>query len=274
MSACEIRGSSADFGKGTIAIVDIIIAMMGRGYDRYACLSFAMLRSGRPVALALLLLSSLVAVAQCDMWSAITVTNAPYSAARHVITVQHKPDGTSSRLEATEQEARDSKGRIYRAGERHWTTLVDGKPTESSETLVRISDPVANTETKWDTTGREVQVVHYPPPKEASGDHSNVGAFSFDQTAKRLNGKTLGTRTIEGLSVEGIGYKTSSSAHECWFSPELKIRVLRTDVYPDHSYTDQLGKILQGEPDVSRFKPPTEYPVKHVYVGESGANSK
>jgi hypothetical protein len=85
------------------------------------------------------------AVAECEGQSAVPVTNAPYSAVRRVITTERKADSTTSRSEATEQEARDSKGRSYRAGERRWTTNIDGKSVEKSETLVRISDPVANT---------------------------------------------------------------------------------------------------------------------------------
>src|SRR5215471_11005740 len=90
------------------------------------------------------------ATAQCEEHPSAPVTNAPYSAVRRVITIERKADGTTSRSEATEQEARDSRGRTYRAGERHWTTKIDGKPVENSETLVRISDPIANTETTWD----------------------------------------------------------------------------------------------------------------------------
>ena len=212
-----------------------------------------------------------VAVAQCEAQSALPVTNAPYSAVRRVITTERKADGTTSRSEATEQEARDSKGRTYRAGERRWTTNIDGKSVEKSETLVRISDPVANTETTWDTTREVVKIVHFPSSNAvASANRPNVDAFSFDATAKRLNGTTLGTRTIEGISVQGIRYQTNKSSHECWFSPDLKTVVLQTDEYPDRSFTNQLENIRLAEPDVSSYKPPSCYSATHVHLEQSG----
>ena len=122
------------------------------------------------------------AVAQCETQSPVPVTNAPYSAVRRVIETERKADGTTSRSEATEQEARDSKGRSYRAGERRWTTNIDGKSVEKNETLVRISDPVANTETTWDTTRKVAKIVHFPSSNaSAPANHPNVDAFRLTQ---------------------------------------------------------------------------------------------
>jgi hypothetical protein len=217
--------------------------------------------------LVILIVASLTsaAVAQCEE-SAVPVTNAPYSAVRRVITTERKVDGTTSRSEETEQEARDSGGRSYRAGERRWTTSIDGKSVEKSETLVRISDPVADTETTWDTTRKVAKIVHFPSSNAvASGNHPNVDAFSFDATAKRLNGTTLGTKAIEGISVQGIRYLTNKSTHECWFSSDLKTIVLQTDEYSDRSFTNRLENIQLGEPDISIYKPPSGYSVNDVY---------
>jgi hypothetical protein len=211
------------------------------------------------------------AVAQCEAHSAVPVKNAPYSAVRHVITTNRNADSTTRRSEATEQEARDSKGRSYRAGERRWTTNIDGKSVEKSETLVSISDPVANTETTWDTTRKVVKIIHFPSSNAVTpANHPNVDAFSFDATAKRLNGTTLGTRTTEGISVQGIRYQTNKSTHECWFSPDLKTVVLQTDEYPDRSFTNHLENIRLGEPDVSSYKPPSGYSASHVHLEQSG----
>jgi hypothetical protein len=214
---------------------------------------------------------SSVAVAQCQDLPAVPVTDAPYSAVRHVITVQRKSDGSTSRSEATEQEARDSKGRSYRAGERRWSTDIDGKSVEKSELLVTINDPIANTETKWDTTVAIVKIVHSPaPPLVPSTNQPTVDAFSFDSAAKHFNGKNLGTKTIEGVSTEGIGYQTDNSSHECWSSPDLKIVVLQTSEYPDHCFTSRLENIRIGEPDVSSYKPPSSYSVNHIHLEQSG----
>jgi hypothetical protein len=225
------------------------------------------------VVLVYLMISSttVAAVAQCGTQSAVPVTNAPYSAVRRVITTERKADGTTSRSEAMEQEARDSKGRSYRAGERRWTTNIDGKSVEKSETLVRISDPVANTETTWDTTSKVAKIVHFPSSNAVtSAHHPNVDAFSFDATAQGLNGTTLGTRTIEGIFVQGIRYQTNKSTHECWFSSDLKTVILLTDEYPNRSFTDHLENVRLGEPDVSSYKPPSGYAAMHVHLEPSG----
>jgi hypothetical protein len=212
-----------------------------------------------------------IAVAQCEAQSAVPVTNAPYSAVRRITTTERKADGTTSRSEATEQEARDSKGRTYRAGERFWTTNIDGKSVEKSEMLVRISDPVANTETTWDTTSKVAKIVHFRSGSaDISGNQHNVDAFSFDAMANRSNGTALGTRVIEGISVQGLRYQTDEFTHECWSSPDLKTVVSQTDQYPDRSFTNQLENIRLGEPDVSSYKPPPGYSTSHVHPGHSG----
>ena len=211
------------------------------------------------------------AVAQCEAHSAGPVMNAPYSAVRHVITTERKADGTTSRSEATEQEARDSKGRSYRAGERRWKTNIDGKSVEKSEMLVSIDDPVANTVTRWDTNSKVAKIVHFPSARPAAREnHRGLDAFSFDAIAKRSNGTTLGKRTIEGISVQGIRYATNNSTHECWFSPDLKTVVLQTSEYPDRSFTNRLENIRLGEPDISSYKPPSGYSTNHVYLDQSG----
>jgi hypothetical protein len=210
---------------------------------------------------------SSVAVAQCEKQPTVPVTNAPFSAVRRVITTVRKSDGTKSRSEATEQEARDSKGRMYRAGERFWTTTIDGKSVEKSEMLINIDDPIANTETKWDTSSKVVKIIHLPPSRAVtSAENPGVDAFSFGAIASGFNGKNLGARTIEGLSVEGIGYQTDKSTHECWFSRDLKTVVLQTDENPDRSFTNRLENIQLGEPDVSRYTPPSGYSANHVHI--------
>jgi len=145
--------------------------------------------------------------------------------------------------------------------------MVDGKSVELSETLVRIDDPVANTETKWDTSLKQVKVVHFSSLSEPTpAMRDRIGAFSFDGLAKRAGATKLGTREIQGLSVEGTRYQTENSTHECWFSPDLKLTVRKTDEFSDCAFTDQLEGISLQEPDVSRYLPPPDYSVKHVHI--------
>jgi hypothetical protein len=83
-----------------------------------------------------------------------TILNAPHSAERHFTSVKRLANGTTDRTETHGSEARDSQGRTYSAGERLWVYLGN----EKSEMLYRIEDPVARTDTKWDSISKEVEV--------------------------------------------------------------------------------------------------------------------
>jgi hypothetical protein len=87
------------------------------------------------------------------------VLNTPYAAERRFTAAQKRADGTVERTTAGGSEARDSEGRTYSAGERHWTYLDGGKPVLKSEMLYRVRDPVARTDTSWDTTSKEVRLA-------------------------------------------------------------------------------------------------------------------
>lgn len=78
-----------------------------------------------------------------------TVPNAPYSAERRFTLIDKSTDGTINRSQSGGSEARDSQGRTYSAGERHWTDKEAGKSVLKSEVLYRLHDPVANTDTQW-----------------------------------------------------------------------------------------------------------------------------
>jgi hypothetical protein len=140
--------------------------------------------------------------------------------------------------------------------------MVNGHSVEMSETLVRFSDPVAKTDTSWDTTNKEAKVFHY----SASETRANIEAFSFDAIAKRLSGTKLAPKTIEGLSAEGVRYELQNSSHECWFSPDLQIMILQTDEFPDHKFENRLEHVVRGEPDLSSYKIPSGYHVRDIYL--------
>jgi len=85
------------------------------------------------------------------------VLKAPYSAQPRFTSIEKLPDGTTRSSESGGSEARDSQGRTYSAGERHWTYLDQGKSVLKSEMLYRINDPVSNTETRWDSITKEAR---------------------------------------------------------------------------------------------------------------------
>jgi len=226
------------------------------------------------VLLAVLLTPPLVAAAECDAGLTTSVSDAPYSGLRRVITIKRNTDGTASRSEATESVARDRKGRTYKAGERRWTTVVGGERIDKSELLVRIWDPVANTDTTWTSGDKKVKVVHFAPDASTK-EELRTTPLSFGAAAQNEGAKKLGTKTIQGLSAEGTGYTNGKdSSHECWYSPAIKTVILQTDENPNNSFTDQLESIVRGEPDVRKYQPPPEYSVQHVYMPKVDTRSE
>jgi hypothetical protein len=203
------------------------------------------------------------------------VLKAPYSAQRRFTSSEKLADGTTKRSESGGSEARDSLGRTYSAGERFWTYLDQGKSVLKSEMLYRIDDPVSNTETKWDSTSKEVKVIHWPE-KASSGTACNLcGPFLADIPGTVV--EKLGVKTIEGVVAEGTRStyviagvqeekgKPLSVAHETWYCPELKIVVLETNDDPRSGTTkNELVGIVRGEPDVKKYRPPTDYVVHDV----------
>jgi len=89
------------------------------------------------------------------------ILNAPYSTKRHFTSVTKHADGTISRIESGGARRAILRGRTYSTGERQWTCFDRGKNVLKSEVLCRVDDPVANTETRWDTTSKVVKVIHW-----------------------------------------------------------------------------------------------------------------
>jgi len=206
------------------------------------------------------------------------VLNAPYSAQRRFTSIEKSADGTSKRSVSGGSEARDSQGRAYSAGERHWTYLEGNKSVLGSELLYRNHDPVAKTDTSWDTTSKVVKVTHWPqsiPKEDASGVPCQAGCFEpiWDKVEK------LGATRIEGVAAEGTRSSYTVPAgqdkndkpivvvHESWYCPELKVVVLETNDDPRSGTTrNELVDIVRGEPDVTQYKPPASYAVRDVYL--------
>lgn len=202
------------------------------------------------------------------------VLNAPYSARRHFTSVEKLTDGKTSRSESGGREARDSQGRTYSAGERHWTYLEKGKSVLKSEMLYRIQDPVSNTTTSWDSTSKEVKVIHWP--EGAQDGAVDVSAFL---SAVPGTVEDIGSRSIEGVVAEGkrntytVAERKDphsqplSVVHESWWCPELRIVVLETNDDPrSGAWKNELLNIIRGEPDVTEYRPPADYIVNDVRV--------
>ena len=203
------------------------------------------------------------------------VLKAPYSAQRRFRSVEKLADGTTRRNEAGGSEARDSLGRTFNAGERHWTYLDKGQSVLKSEMLYRIHDPVSNTDTRWDSSSKEVKVIHWP--KRAPGEATANPCSAFLAAVPGTVVENLGVRTIEGAVAEGTrsvytiagtqdqNGHAMSVVHERWYCSELKIVVLETNDDPRSGTTwNELVGIIRAEPDVTKYHPPTDYVVRDV----------
>lgn len=203
------------------------------------------------------------------------IQHLPYFAqTRFVTTVDKLADGTTRTTTTHGSQARDSEGRTLTAGERTWTYLEHGKPMVGREMLYRVEDPVSNTETRWDSSSKEAKLIHLPKPdRTPSSDCACVPDPSYDSVQK------LGTRVIAGVLAEGtrstytVSSEQSSSGkpltvvHETWYSPELKIMVLETNDDPrDGTTRSELDGIVRGEPDASKFRPPSDYVIHEIWM--------
>ena len=222
------------------------------------------------------------------------VFNEPYSAKSHFTSGRKNPDGTISHEESEGSEARDSSGRTYSVGERHFTYMQDGKGMPGVERLYRISDPVAHTETRWSSLDKEVKVMHWQkevaasrvssencqcgpilPPAQTGADIPKIASEIDGISSDFFVFERLGPKRINGVDTQGIrrSYEhtgeTNQNAtsgkvvHEDWYSPDLRIVILETNDDPEHGKTvNELTEVRRGEPDVTSYKPPPNLVIK------------
>lgn len=210
-------------------------------------------------------------------WATVSderILDIPYSAKRRFTDVEKLADGTIRRSESGGSIARDSQGRTYSADERHWTYFDGKKNVLGSEMLYRIEDPVARSETKWDTTSKVAHVIHSPQnaPKDAS--KTLPAWLNPPSTVEKLGRKTIGGFVVEGTrssytvpAAQDHNDQPIVVVRESWYCPELKIVVLVTNDDPRNgSSTDELIDIVRGEPDVTQYRPPADYVVREVQL--------
>jgi hypothetical protein len=132
----------------------------------------------RPLALTVLLFSSVAAIAQ-------TVASAgnPYTAVKKTTIIQKLADGTTINRENSSTEARDSQGR----------TMVQSSMAEMQGhniTHTNVMDPVARTTTIWLSQGKQATRIHMPDLRGAAQQSGptamglgsgSIGAVSNDE---------------------------------------------------------------------------------------------
>jgi hypothetical protein len=201
------------------------------------------------------------------------VLNAPYSAQRRFTNDEKSANGKINHIETSGSKARDSQGRTYSADERRWTYLDGGKSVLGSEMLYEINDPVAHTDTRWDSSSKIVKVIHESrslPGKNTFGAlcQACLDAFMNPQgdAVEKLGVKTIGSVAAEGTrsrytvpAGQDHNDQPIDVVHESWYCPELKIVILETNDDPRSGTSrDELVDIVRAEPDVTKYQPPAE----------------
>ncbi|HZP04614.1 MAG TPA: hypothetical protein VFB43_06925 [Terracidiphilus sp.] len=236
------------------------------------------------------------------------VKNQPYQAQAVTEMKQTLADGSHITQTTTATVARDSDGRTVRIQKLStigpWKSASDSSQANGL-TLTTIFDPVAKTHTDFTSDSKVARVLPLPTPPSGSasgavarfeiapGDGmpvtagAAVGSMSFavqgradsSPSPNSLDFKTeaLGTKTIDGISVEGtrttntlpagtIGNdKDLLTIRETWYSPDLKLVVQSTQTDPRFGETTYTLKDIQrSEPDPALFQVPAGYKVEKV----------
>jgi hypothetical protein len=197
------------------------------------------------------------------------IVNLPYSAQRRFTSVEKRTDRFSSPSESRGNEARDSEGRTFTAGQRHWIYKEDGKSVLKSEMLYRVNDPIAHTTTSWDSSSKVAKLVKWPVQGGAELNCQSACNALFLPFSSEFGFENIGTRVIEGLAVEGKRSTYSVDAgnvvHEVWYSPELKLVIVETNDDPrSGSWRNELINISRKEPERALFSLPKDYILKEI----------
>jgi hypothetical protein len=216
------------------------------------------------------------------------VTGAPYSAQIVVEHFQTLTGGNTIHTTTTENVYRDSQGRTRREMTVGAVGPLAGQG--APQRFIFISDPVSGTRHVLNPDRLEARQTQFRAHERPGGnanaprqgefrdeewpgppaEHAGPGAAN-----PNLKTESLGTQTIENLSVQGTRITRTIPAGqignqqaivivtERWYSPELQTDVLRRQIDPRFGQTTmQLTNVVRAEPDASLFQVPSEYTVK------------
>jgi hypothetical protein len=216
----------------------------------------------------------------------------PFTAEFKTTLVQVLANGTTISTESTRTQARDGQGRYY---DTNTLMLRDGRP---QITNFHISDPIAGTETRWDSQRKKVTVYQLPPEDQRHGcwqTESGTSKWSYPLTPEQRAAEkpselpppatmptfsdhavrqNLGTDVIQGLQVHGSRTTFTIPAgqagndqplvrtSEAWYSDEYRLQARWINDDPQQGKTTrELVGFTPGEPDPSLFQPPQGYEV-------------
>jgi hypothetical protein len=228
--------------------------------------------------------------------SAKTVTGAPYTATASTEMTQVLSDGNRIVNKTSASLARDSQGRTRREE----TIGTVGPWQVNGPKMIFINDPTSQTNMVLDANKQIATVLKPGGPNAMSADGGfkvvtkgpGPGGLSaadagigFKVVTKGPGGdspeetqtESLGTQTIEGVSVEGKRVTRTIPAgqigntqpieivSEVWTSPDLQVTIMSKHSDPRFGETTyQLTDIQRAEPDHSLFEIPPGYTVRNM----------
>lgn len=192
----------------------------------------------------------------------------PFSGTDNIVWTRTAADGATTTLYISAKIVRDGQGRLYR--EHHHFAPADA---DQSKTMYEfyILDPAARSRTACEIATHQCTITHYEPHYFARVQP----AGPFDNNRRFLSRDSLGTKTIDGLTVIGTKENTAITpgtvgndrevvySREFWYSPDLKTNLAVKRLDP-HNGTQDINLTIdsRSEPDPAIFAIPAGYTVK------------
>ena len=214
----------------------------------------------------------------------------PYTAEFKTTTVQTLANGTTVTRRSTQVEARDSAGRSMNSITQE-TPGLNGRQWTHGYAI----DPVASTNSSWESNSKKATITRLPPKDEQKGCWANdAGTFRTSYSGQSVAQspsvhlaearaqappatENLGTTTIQGIEATGSRITTTIPTgqagndqpivitHENWTSRGLGFGLVLRSINDDPRSgvtTREVTNLTQGEPDAALFQPPDGYEVK------------
>jgi hypothetical protein len=192
----------------------------------------------------------------------------PFSGIDNIVWTRTAADGTTTTVSITAKIARNAQGKLYR--ERHHFAPAGVDPAKTMYEFI-ILDPVDHSRATCHVASHECYIIFYEPQ---SADHLRpVGPF--DNNRRYLTRDSLGTQTMNGLTVTGTKETTTiapgtignerevSSTREFWYAPDLKTNLAVTRMDPrDGTQVIHLDVQSRSDPDPAVFAIPQGYTIK------------
>jgi hypothetical protein len=136
--------------------------------------------------------------------------------------------------------------RMASDGKGHFFT----ETTTSGQKYGTIIDYINGTSTSLIPQGKMAMKTKLPPN----------GGYAVDETSvKGMNGKSLGSKTVNGHPCHGFDYTTSGTKTQTWIGDDCKIVVQSTTQSSAGNSTMDLKAIATGSPPADLFKVPAGY---------------